>query len=175
MNHLQHIWEQLRKGDQEALGSLFHLYYGDLLRYGQQFFKDTNVVEDKIQEVFLKLWEKQDRLPNTDNILAFLIRSLRNALIDEGRKLQSRQKLMNHLEWLTAYANEGEEEKSIQKLKQLQEALNQLSEVQQEIIFLRFYNQLPYQEIAEVVGMQYQSVRNSAHRAMKILRKVMEK
>jgi len=119
------------------------------------------------------LWEKHGQLPKIDNILSFLIRSLRNALIDENRKQQTQQKMIDHLAWLTTKNQENEPEMA-QKRKKLQKALQQLSSTQQEIIFLRFYNQLPYQEAAEIVDMKYQSVRNAAHRAMKVLRKAME-
>ena len=171
-HHSQHLWEQLRKGNQEALSSLFRLYYGELLHYGQHFYKHDPIIEDKIQGIFLRLWEKQAKLSQPKNVLAFLIRALRNALIDESRRQQSQQKLMEDVKWLNTLPTDNDSQ-MIEDRKRLQTALLQLSEVQREIIFLRFYNHLPYQEIAEVVDMQYQSVRNSAHRAMKILRKVM--
>ena len=173
MKHPHQIWEQLCKGEQAALSDLFRLYYGDLQYYGQQFFGDATIVEDKIQEIFLRLWEKHNRLPKTDNILGYLIRSLRNALIDESRKQESQQKFINHLEWLTVRINEEENLERIEKRKQLQIALSQLNEEQREIIFLRFYNQLPYKEIAEIVDIKCQSVRNTVYRAMKILRATM--
>jgi len=170
-HHSQHLWEQLRKGNREALSSLFQLYYGDLLHYGQHFYKHDPIIEDKIQEIFLHLWEKQAKLPLANNVLGFLIRSLRNALIDESRRQQSQQKLMEDVKWLNSLPASEDDTQIIEDRKRLQSALLQLSEVQREIIFLRFYNHLPYQEIAAVVDMQYQSVRNAAHRAMKILRK----
>lgn len=166
----QHLWEQLRKGDQAALSALFQLYYGDLLSYGQHFYAQDPVVEDKIQEIFLNLWEKQAQLSQPKNILAFLVRALRNALIDESRRRQSQQNLMSEVTWLSTQVSE-EEFDFTEKREQLQTALLQLSETQREIIFLRFYNQLPYSEIAAIVDMQYQSVRNAAHRGMKVLRK----
>lgn len=166
----QHLWEQLRKGNQAALSALFRLYYGELLHYGQHFYTHDPIVEDKIQEIFLHLWEQQAQLSQPKNILAFLVRALRNALIDESRRRQSQHKLMSEVTWLTTQTTE-ETPDLIEKRAQLQTALLQLSETQREIIFLRFYNQLPYSEIAEIVDMQYQSVRNAAHRGMKVLRK----
>lgn len=58
---------------------------------------------------------------------------------------------------------------------QLQEALKSLSPTQQEIIFLRFFNRIPYPEIAEIMGMRYQSVRNAAHRGFKKMRTILKK
>ena len=53
----------------------------------------------------------------------------------------------------------------------LKEILPKLNATQREIIYLRFYNDMDYKDIAKVTNLKYQSVRNSMHKALKFLRK----
>jgi RNA polymerase sigma-70 factor (ECF subfamily) len=63
------------------------------------------------------------------------------------------------------------EESFIEQQNALFKELNTLSPRQKEIVYLKFYNELSYQEIAEVTSLNYQSVRNYMHQALMALRK----
>lgn len=167
-------WRLLQNGEQTALAYFFRAYYEEMYHYGRALLRDDTYAEDQVQQFFLKLWEKHSTLPTPSNIKAYLFRSLRFALIDElRRRKRSRIVLLagddRFFEWQEAHSPISGD------TPQVRAVLKSLSATQQEIIFLRFYNQLPYPEIAAIMGMQYQSVRNAAHRAIKKMRTLLKK
>lgn len=52
----------------------------------------------------------------------------------------------------------------------LQRAINHLSPRQREVVYLRFFNDLDYAEVAAVMGLSYQATRNQMYLALKALR-----
>lgn len=57
--------------------------------------------------------------------------------------------------------------------QKLQKAMKELTDRQREIIFLKYSKNLSYEEIGEILGINYQSIRNLTHRAVSELRKAM--
>jgi RNA polymerase sigma factor (sigma-70 family) len=164
-------WQLLRAGDQQALGYFFKHYYRDLYQYAFSMLTDHASTQDQLQQCFLKLWEKRATLPLSVNIKPYLFQTLRFGIIDYLRHRKVRALKLKDLQILQLSSLEApEEEPKTQVERQLLVAIQQLSPVQKEIIYLRFYNKVAYPEIAEIMGMKYQSVRNSAHRALKKLR-----
>ena len=54
--------------------------------------------------------------------------------------------------------------------QQLKAGLSEVSDRQREVLFLRYYEGLTYEEISEVMDLQYQSIRNLVSRALKKLK-----
>lgn len=170
----QDIWKKLRAGDRQALAQLFERYYDDCYQYAIRLQQPTAVVQDHLQDVFLHLWHKRKRLPQVISVKAYLLRSLRNQIIDGIRQAQRHQQVeMPEMHVFSAEVDWIKREQVQQKTEALIEALQQLSPVQREVIFLRFYQQLSYQEISDTLDIEYQSVRNAVHRAIKRLRNLM--
>lgn len=171
MSETDRQWQLLRTGDQKALAYLFKHYYRDLYQYAFTMLSEHAAVQDQLQKCFLKLWEKRATLPLSVKVKPYLFQTLRFGIIDHLR--QSKAQSQNLLDLQIAQSrslNEREKERNTLAEEKLQAAIQQLSPVQKEIIYLRFYNKVAYTEIAEIMGMKYQSVRNSAHRALKKLR-----
>jgi len=63
---------------------------------------------------------------------------------------------------------------SEQKRQALKKAIGKLNANQREILYLKFYNNLSYQEISEILNISYQTVRNYMSQALKALKKMQE-
>ncbi len=164
-------WQLLRAGDQQALGYFFKHYYRDLYQYAFSMLDDHASAQDQLQQCFLKLWEKRATLPLSVKAKPYLLQALRFGIIDHIRHRKTQSQKLRDLQIIQSLSpDEQEKETKTRVDQQLQAAIQQLSPVQKEIIYLRFYNKVAYSEIAEITGMKYQSVRNSAHRALKKLR-----
>ncbi|MEL6968738.1 MAG: sigma-70 family RNA polymerase sigma factor [Bacteroidota bacterium] len=169
-------WQELREGKRTALEYFFRCYYTEMYQYAAALLPDEVSVQDQVQQFFLGLWEKHSQLPAKVKVKSYLFQSLRFAIIDELRRRQRSRIVLwenndHRFEWRTAVL----EQTDYAEDTQLQEALKSLSPTQQEIIFLRFFNRIPYPEIAEIMGMRYQSVRNAAHRGFKKMRTILKK
>ncbi|MCG6190112.1 RNA polymerase sigma factor [Maribellus maritimus] len=168
------LWDSFRQGNKDALEIIYEENYSALYYYGLKFIKDRDTVKDNIQELFLELIKSGDRLAKTDNIRYYLLRALRYKLTRKTPvKLIGETEVQKNIEFsliesvehqlITKEVEEGSKKKIIN-------AIGKLSEKQQEIIYLRFYNNLSYQQIAEVYGTKMQTVRNLMSRALHSLK-----
>ena len=176
---LVNLWDQSRAGDVNAYQSLHKLLYPQLYSYVQNMFWDEDQTNDLLQDLFVKLWQKRQTIGAITHVKAYFYRSarcmalnqLRNDKKNEDRDTVFQQELgtsvSSYEEAITAKEHDNE------LLKALADALDQLPSRRREIIFLKFYSQLEYEQIVEITGIQYQSVVNHVHRAIASLRSLL--
>ncbi len=171
------LWKQLKEGDKKALEKIYRLNFSDLYKYGCKFSADKSLVEDAIQELFITIFEKRENLSQIDSIKPYLLISLKRNLINKIKK----EKKISDIELEEKYfdvelsldekliSNELNEEKAL-KLKQ---AITKLSSRQKEALYLKYYSGLDYDEICEIMDLNYQSARNLVSRALLKLTKIL--
>ena len=166
------LWESFREGDREAFATLFRTHYELLYRYGGKFTTDAGVLEDCIQELFIELWQAKTRTPVV-SVRAYLLKSLKYKLLKAYRKNRDIVPMTDEetaFEWShESFLIAGEE--NDEKKRQVLKALEQLSGRQKEIIYLKYYHNLSYDQLEEVMSINYQVARNLLHQAMKMLKK----
>lgn len=171
INQLQ-IWEKTLKGDLAALEQLYLLYHPDLYHYALKITNQADLAEDATQDVFIDLWNYRQQLGTINSPKFYLIRSVRNQCL----KLLKKQNRLTNLTSadnldLTILPTELQLTGNSQQVKQaIEQAMHSLSPRQREIIYLKFYNNLDYEELAQVLDINYQSVVNHIHKAMLKLR-----
>lgn len=176
MNNARHdilLWENFCKGDHAALGELFSRHYSYLYRYGNKICIDTYLLEDVIQELFIELWQQRTAVPVV-SVKAYLLRALKYKLF---RALQKQQPLVDadklseqgHFE-LSHETFMITEQENTENAGKVIAAMNQLSDRQKEIIYLKFYQDMSYEEVAEIMNINYQAARNLLYQAIKSLR-----
>jgi RNA polymerase sigma factor (sigma-70 family) len=164
-------WQALRQGSREAFEWLFQAHYGGLVRYGTKLTPDLAVVEDAIQNVFLKLWQRKERLPEVVSGRAYLFKALKRALVDVHRARRPGQ--ADPAEEPFAFSHEDTliEQQTDERLRaQVGAALNLLTKRQREALYLKFQNEMGYEEISDVMGLSNQAARNLVYQALKFLR-----
>lgn len=172
------LWDDFRNGDEEAFSALFNLYSDPLFRYGMKFVMDDGIVKDCIQELFIKLHKNHANLSPTNNPLLYLFKSLKNRVIDtiESRSNRILYIPQEELPFLVDYkfdpADEQDGDDEIQET--FDKVMNLLTPRQKEAIYLHYQSELSYEEIAELLGINYQSVRNLIHRAVEKVRSEMD-
>lgn len=170
----QLIWENFLCGDDEAYTYIYRQYSQALYAYGMHFTADKGLVEDCVQDVFVKIYQNRKRLQSTDNIKLYLFISLKNKLFNVFRK-DIKYSQIDTLEPVFA-AEYTIEDEIIQNEKEqfLNEKMIRMLEVlsprQKEIIYYRFVEGLSYEEICQIMDMNYQSTQNLIQRSLKKLR-----
>ena len=168
------IWERFRQGKKDALAELFCKYFPDLFKYGCKFSSDTEVIKDTIQELFLDLWH-QKTPPPVNSIKAYLIKAMKYKIL----KVVDKAKRTTNFDDQTNVSFEvshdhfvisNEEDKK--KVMQLIAALQKLPNRQREIIYLKYYLNLSYEEICDIMQIQYQVARNQISQAIKTLKQI---
>lgn len=181
-NTTDYTWQAFLRGDQNAFTQIYRQYAVNLFGFGRKFSVDEQLLDDAVQEVFVDLFLKREKLAgNIKNIKAYLFVALKNNLLkklDKSRRiptlgLDNFRELNFNIEY-DAQQNmidfEIEEETSFRLTK----AISQLSKKQKEIIYLRFEEELDYPEIAQVLQISIESARKQIYRALKALRESLD-
>ena len=173
------LWEKLKRGDIHALGEIYDLYIDILFSYGIQISKDKSYVMDCIHDLFLDIYKYRAKLARTDNVKYYLIKSLKRKI---NKKYNSRvisiynEDSFNTNSHATTKSIEEEiiesEDSTMLNLK-LADALISLSKRQRKGLFLRFNEEMPYEEIAQIMNVSIQTSRTIIYRGVKQLRKCM--
>ncbi len=170
----QEAWNLLRAGNREVFSQIYKEQYEALLNYGIRLCKEVEVAEDAIHDLFVELWKYRENLRSTTSIRFYLLKALRNKIsanFSRNRLIQ-----LTEIEELPFFAEFSFEASLIQRETEkeiddrLKEAVNSLSERQKEVLYHRFFNNLDHHQIAELMGLSYQSTRNQLYLAVKALK-----
>ena len=165
------LWESFREGNREAFATLFSAHYELLYRYGGKFTSDDHLLEDSIQELFIELWQAKTRTPVV-SVRAYLLKSLKYKLLKTYRKSRDIVPLVDGetaFEWShESFLIAGEEDN--EKKRRVLKALAQLTGRQKEIIYLKYYQNLSYDEVSEIMNINYQVARNLLYQAIRSLK-----
>jgi RNA polymerase sigma factor (sigma-70 family) len=168
------LWNAALGGNREAFGQIFRNHYALLYQYGSKICPDTETLEDCIQELFIEIWQRKNTQP-IRSVKAYLLQALKFKLYKVFRSQKRTLELeennqepfeLSH-ETFMIDAQEDEE-----KAKRVLEAINQLPSRQKEIVYLKIYKGLSYEEVSEVMQLNYQVVRNLLCQALKTFRKL---
>lgn len=166
----QDLWIAFRSGSRSAFEQLYYRHINLLYDYGIRLSRDAPLAEDCVQDLFTYLWVNRQKLPQVRTVKAYLLVSLKRRVY---RKLAEQQRDLSKL-YEAPDVTKGFEpniDQQAENIAALKQAFAQISEKQQEVIYLRFYNQLTYEEIAEVMDVQVKAVYKLMSRAMAGLRK----
>ncbi len=169
------LWQALKEGDRHALAQLYSLHIQELLSYGYRITPNRALIKDSIQDLFLHLWHHRSTIGNTTSVKFYLYRSLRNRIIRnlEYKHLEitgQEDFLERTLTELPLEANWIEEDAYREQVTRLQQAIRKLPKRQQEAIQLRYFHAFSPAEVAQIMDINYQSVRNLLHQAIEQLR-----
>ena len=169
------LWESYKQGNAESFGKLFQKYHHPLRQFGNKFSSDQELLEDCIQELFVELWQNRSQT-QVQSVKAYLFKALKYKLF---RALQKRSGLaLTGMQDETGFEFSHEtliisRQETEEKAAKVIAAMQQLSNRQKEIVYLKFYQELTYEEVSEVMGINYQVARNLFHQSVKALRKIL--
>ncbi|MCF2443009.1 sigma-70 family RNA polymerase sigma factor [Dyadobacter sp. CY345] len=172
------LWQTFKRGDEDAFTTLYQRYVRVLYAYGKKLIADEETVEDMVQDLFIDLWQSRARLADVESPKFYLFRSLRRRIHKhQTGKLQNIQCWENVEEGIhpVSFPKEYEmiEAESFQKQKDdLNLWLKNLPVRQYEVLMLKFYQDFNHEEIAEILSINEQSVRNLLQRAVLKLRQL---
>lgn len=164
------LWKAFKAGSEPAFGQIYRREIQALINYGKKLTSDTVLIQDAVQDLFLEIWNSRARLTDTDNIRFYLLRALRNKLSKKipgtvTAELKEEEIAEPSVEFVIL---ESEDRNS--RLMRLEKALQKLSKRQQEAINLRYYHDLSNEEVARIMGVNYQSACKFIYSGLKILK-----
>ncbi|GGF18145.1 RNA polymerase sigma factor [Echinicola rosea] len=169
--NLEKAWSAFLEGDDEALGFIYAENIDRLYNYGRQFTRNKSLVKDTIQDVFCQLIDDRKKLRHAHSVKAYLMacfrRRLMGALKQERRDVDA--VLDDEAFFISVDATSYfiDSNLSMNQKKLLEQYCNELPVRQREIIMMRFFENMPYEEIAEVMGLaNAKTVRTMMYRGL---------
>ncbi|MES2004884.1 MAG: sigma-70 family RNA polymerase sigma factor [Bacteroidota bacterium] len=160
----------------DAFTELYNSFATPLYSYGMKFTRDVTIVEDSMHDLFCTLWTSRERLSQPSSVKNYLFKSLRNSILRTLTNpvflVGDDQKIDFHFE--LAIDEKLTQKEDLQYIKsQVQQALDKLTSRQREIIYYRFYQNLEFDEIADIMDMQVRATYKLTSRALETLRSLL--
>jgi len=156
--------EQAAKGDGDSFTELCRRYYGPMVAIGHAIIGDRHLAEDAAQQAFAKAAVHLPRLRKPEQFGRWVAAICRN----EARDLARTRRGFQADEELPMPADEAGPEPN-EAGEAVKMALSRLSSEAREVIFLRFYDGLSYEQISAVLGISEQAINGRLRRAKRQL------
>lgn len=176
---VKNLWVRAKNDDYAAFEKIYRCYNLLLKRYAKNYLKESHLIDEAVQGLFVEIYEKRKSLTISKNLPAYLCVLLRRRIANEFERSKMYVKmdeqdgdmlLLSDSE--TIEGNIVYSEHSTERYNLLKRSVeSKLSKRQREIIKLRFYDDLSNNEIAGKLGVDYGTVRNTISRALSNIRK----
>ena len=171
---------RIKQGDKIAFELIFYLFHSQLRNYAKSYVKRSDIADELVQEVFIKLWESRNTLDEKLSVKGFLYKCVHNQCLNYIRNarvsrrmseayIQELRYIMQILEMDTSesWPDESEPE-NIEK--QIHDIINDLPRQCREIFIMSRFNELSYQEIADNLLLSVNTVKTQIKRALQKIR-----
>lgn len=164
-----------QKGDMNAFEALFEQYKGLVFKNAVLMTGNREEAEDILQEVFFTVWNSCNHFdPGKGNFTTWLHRITINRCIDRQRKRKQASLPLEeqNLDLPEIGCQELPEETLMRKLEyeRLINAVNQLDNKHRPVLILRYFNDLSYNKIAEVLDIPVGTVKSRIYNALRSVR-----
>jgi len=158
----QNLVRQALEADPESFGELCRRYYHSLVAVADSILLDHHLAEDAAQETLAAACRQLPKLKKPERFGPWVAAICRNVAKDMLRELQRQRKPVEACRDNPCDCKQDDDERAI-----LAEALKWLPEHLREVVFLRFYNEMSYRQMAKVLGATEQVIDGRIRRAKK--------
>ena len=163
--------KRIKRGEARAFEELFRTYSAALIRFGWRIVRNTQVAENIVQDVFVRIWHNRAALDPGLNIKAYLYQAVKNQALQHLRhlKIENRRDDMPDVQHPGKSPEARIEEQ--ETASAVYEAVALLPPHRRIIFTLSKYDHLTYAEIAEIQNISIKTVETQMGRALKFLRR----
>jgi RNA polymerase sigma-70 factor (ECF subfamily) len=166
----------LANGSIEALSQLYLTYFNRLLSFGLQIHEDKGLVEDCIQELFIWIKQNPSKIKRIEYLEVYLFQAVKKNIHSKLQKQSLAAWRSVRFVTLQQQIEEDAEQLLIKEESRLSDvalvkfALERLPHYQRQVIYLRYYEGLNFEEIAAILNINNQVARNYSSQGMKTIR-----
>ncbi|UCS95473.1 sigma-70 family RNA polymerase sigma factor [Echinicola marina] len=168
------LWGNIVRGDRESFARVYKAYSNDLYRYGFGFTKDGNLIQDVLHDVFVHVWSIRNNISIQKSIKFYLFTTFRRELIKVVNEQYRRDSLEDYhaqFLWESSFEELLHKHQIVSESNvKINEALESLPLRQKEAIYLRVIEELGYEEISELMGVQVPSIYNLIFKGIRTLK-----
>lgn len=157
-----------------AFDTLFQKFYPGLFRYAQLLLPyPSDVAEEAVMDVFVKLWSQPHDFDFHTSLASFLYKAVKNRALDYSRKNNIVVKVsvdMAEQEACHAYLIPDQQLSFKELVKGMEQLVGMLPERTQLVFCMNRHDELSYLEIATLLNISINSVKTHMYRAIKFLK-----
>ncbi|MEM1056029.1 MAG: sigma-70 family RNA polymerase sigma factor [Bacteroidota bacterium] len=164
---------RIRGGDARAFEALFRDLHPGLVRFAGTLAESAAAADDLVQEAFVRLWERREKLDPTRSVRALLYQTVRNLGLNRVRDRATRKDKLDGLATETpghVIIQPDAHAEAARTSDRLQAWVAALPDRQREALRLTRFEGLSHDEAAEVMGVSPRTVNNHLVRALRTLR-----
>ncbi|MEX2345462.1 MAG: RNA polymerase sigma-70 factor [Balneolaceae bacterium] len=164
--------KKIRAGSEKAFREIYDRYHVQMFYIAKKYVKDSNLADDAVQDIFVKLWEKRDRLDETKSLKGFLFTMLRNHVLnmlrDRKKEITSMSKVN---ETQLPSQNITDEEVLYKEYHNIvKKGLNELSDRKREVFELKTVKGHTNSEVAKILKINIRTVKTHYYNSSKFIR-----
>ena len=169
---------RIQNDDKDAFKALYKKYSKRLYNFSLRYFRNNKEeAEDLVQSIFIKMWFNRKSNAKIKDIKSYLFTSASNYIINYIKKQAIQSKYIMNDTFLGHFYSEGTYDKVY--LSDLEKSLDSIVKtlplMQQKVFRLSRIELLSHEEIAEKLGISLRTVENHIYRALKVIKKNLEK
>jgi RNA polymerase sigma-70 factor (ECF subfamily) len=154
-------------GDVDSFGKLCERHYSAMVAIAYSRLCDRDLAEDAAQEAFFVAFRAISKLKKEENFGRWLAGICRNIAGDMAKE-KAKHRLVPNRHCDSPSKDNNEETENVEMVRSV---VADLPVKMRELIFLRYYNQMSYQQIGEMLGISQEAVNGRLRRAKKIIAK----
>ncbi len=172
LNTVSELTLRIKEGDQHAFKEFYQLFHSHIYKFLVRYTADPQASKDLMQDTFIKFWNKRTDLDAGRAPKTYLFSIARNLALNYLSRNPISIELENKDEVLVRLAeNPLHHFENKFLISDLQKAVILLPERCRVIFILSRYNDFSYQEIAEMLELSVQTVKNQMSKSLSLLRK----
>ena len=173
------LMAKVARGDEDAFAKIVAKHQHAVLGTVAKMTNQSSDTEDIAQQVFIRLWKSAERYQPTAKFTTFLFTITRNLVFNATRKKSGKNEYsFDALEgkWRQSIEDKSSDSRPDKLIEQtelrqiIDQAISSLPEKQRLAVVLRRYEKMPYEEIAETLGISVPAVKSQLFRARTALR-----
>ncbi|OGG87187.1 hypothetical protein A3B87_03140 [Candidatus Kuenenbacteria bacterium RIFCSPHIGHO2_02_FULL_39_13] len=177
------LLKKISQGDQESFKIFYNLEFEKIYRFVSFKINNDSEAEEIVQDIFFKFWDYVRDGNNVNNALALLYKMARNRVVDYYRKHGVRPKILSlDGEQDFQIASDKISDQDIEneldigfEIQSIEQTIIELPDDYQDVLVMRFIREMEVKEIAEALDKSQGAVRIMIFRALKTLKKLLNK
>lgn len=150
---------KVARGDEHAFNELFNAHSQHLGTHIYRITNSTELAEEVVQDVFLKIWMNRETLTTVQNFKAYLFIISKNHALNCLRKIAKERIHQKIIEENTLVLETADGAATDSYYRLLDKAIDHLPPQQQKVYLLSRHNRLKYDEIANHLGLSRETVK----------------
>jgi RNA polymerase sigma factor (sigma-70 family) len=164
------VWRMFKSGDKDAFALLYQRHFEMLFQYGTKLADDSDLVKDCVHDVFVDLWKRKENLADPKSVKAYLLSAMQHKLIRQISRARSRQSEIAKIQapdFVRCKEDQMiEDQIALEQHYTINKALQILTKRQREAVYLKFYCNLSYKEVAATMSISVDSIYNLISKAI---------